>query len=57
MSQAIHAMARQREDLIYRPDLKARKEYAKLYTLYRQLADGAGPVANAMRELRRLTPT
>src|SRR5688572_31043349 len=27
ISQAIHAMARWREDLVYRPDLRARKEY------------------------------
>jgi L-ribulokinase len=26
-SQAIHAMARQREDLVYRPDLPAKREY------------------------------
>jgi L-ribulokinase len=54
VSQAIHAMARQREDLVYRPDLKARKEYDALYGLYRKLADGAGTVAEVMRELKRI---
>jgi len=52
LSQAIHAMARQREDVMYRPDLEARKKYAKLYPLYRELADGEGPVAGVMRTLR-----
>jgi len=52
VSQAIHAMAHQREDLVYRPDLQARKEYDKLYALYRTLADPAGPVTAVMRQLR-----
>lgn len=51
-SQAIHAMARQREDVVYRPDLGARREYNRIYPLYRTLADGAGPVASVMRALR-----
>ena len=54
ISQAIHAMARQREDVMYRPDLRARREYDKVYALYRKLADGGGTVANVMRELRGL---
>jgi L-ribulokinase len=54
MSQAVHAMARQREDLVYRPDLRARKAYARVYALYRKLATGDGVVANVMRELREL---
>src|SRR5205807_7180677 len=45
MSQAIHAMARQRDDLTYRPDLRARKQYAALYPLYRALADGGAALA------------
>ena len=53
VSQAIHAMAHQREDLVYRPDLQARKEYDKLYAMYRTLADPAGPVTAVMRELKR----
>jgi len=52
VSQAIHAMARQREDAVYRPDLRARREYNRLYPLYRKLAEGDGAVASVMRELR-----
>ena len=52
VSQAVHAMARQREDLTYRPDLRARRAYDRLYPLYRRLADGTGPVAAVMRDLR-----
>jgi L-ribulokinase len=55
ISQAIHAMARQREDVTYRPDLKARKDYERLYPIYRRLADGNGQLATAMRELRALS--
>src|SRR5207248_10480738 len=54
ISQAIHAMARQRDDLVYRPDLRARKDYTKLYTLYRSLAECNGPLARVMRELRNI---
>jgi L-ribulokinase len=53
VSQAIHAMARQREDLVYRPDLQARKEYETLYALYRQLANPTGALTTVMRQLRR----
>jgi L-ribulokinase len=53
VSQAIHAMAHQREDLVYRPDLVARKEYERLYGLYRRLGDPRGMVAEVMRELRK----
>jgi L-ribulokinase len=52
ISQAIHAMARVREDLVYRPDLDARAAYERLYAMYRELTDGSGPVAQVMRELR-----
>jgi L-ribulokinase len=54
VSQAIHAMARQREDLVYRPDLSARRRYDQLYALYRTLAAGNGAVAATMRELRAI---
>lgn len=54
MSSAIHAMARQREDVIYRPGLQARREYDKIYRIYRSLADGQGALARTMRELRTL---
>ena len=52
LSQAVHAMARQREDLVYRPDLCARRAYEQLYPLYRALAQSDGPVAQVMRRLR-----
>jgi L-ribulokinase len=52
ISQAIHAMARQREDLVYRPDLQARRAYNELYPLYRSLASSNGEVARVMRKLR-----
>lgn len=51
VSQAVHAMARQRDD-VYRPDLGARRAYHRLYPLYRRLAESDGPVASVMRELR-----
>jgi ribulose kinase len=35
ISQIIHAMAHQREEPVYRPDLRARKQYDKLYEAYR----------------------
>jgi len=53
-SQAIHAMARQREDVLYRPDLQSRKAYDELYKVYRTLADPAGALATSMRRLREL---
>jgi L-ribulokinase len=52
VSQAIHAMARQREDLVYRPDLRARRAYDRLYGMYRQLAARDGALAGVMRDLR-----
>ena len=52
ISQAIHAMSRWREDLVYRPDLQNRKKYEKLYPLYRSLADSDGTVARVMRQVR-----
>jgi L-ribulokinase len=55
ISQAIHAMAPEREDVVYRPDLRARKQYDKLYEVYRSLCAGDGTVARAMRRLRDLT--
>jgi L-ribulokinase len=51
MSQAIHAMARQREDLVYRPDLTARRKYEQIYHLYRSLTDPNGAAASVMRKL------
>jgi L-ribulokinase len=54
ISQAIHAMAPEREDLVYRPELRARKRYDKLYEIYRSLCAGDGEVAASMRHLREL---
>jgi L-ribulokinase len=54
ISQAIHAMARQREDVTYRPDLRARREYDRIYAMYRRLADGNSLLAGVMRDLRSL---
>ena len=51
ISQAIHAMAPEREDLAYRPDLAAKKQYQKLYGLYRSLADNEA-LRSTMRQLR-----
>jgi L-ribulokinase len=51
VSQSIHAMAPQCDDLLYRPDLRARKEYAHLYALYRRLADDE-TVTRLMHDLR-----
>ena len=54
ISQAIHAMARQREDLVYRPDLDRKHAYERLYPLYRTLTDPNGSTAKVMRQLREL---
>ena len=54
ISQAIHAMARVRKDLIYRPDLRARKEYGTIFPLYRELTQCNGIMAETMRGLRHL---
>ncbi|MGE5609815.1 MAG: ribulokinase [Bacillota bacterium] len=55
ISQAIHAMSRLRTDLEYAPDPKARKQYDKLYPLYRSLSDTNGSLATIMRKLRDLS--
>lgn len=52
VSKAIHQMARQREDLTYRPQPESRASYEKLYALYRSVGACDGPLATAMRELR-----
>lgn len=53
VSQAIHAMARQRDEPAYRPDLRARREYARLYPLYRALA-GDQTLVKVMHDLRNV---
>jgi L-ribulokinase len=52
IADAIHAMARQRPDLIYRPDPQRRRRYEALYPLYRALARPEGTLAQTMRQLR-----
>jgi len=52
MSQAIHAMAPQRQDVMYRPDLRARKAYDRLYEVYRSLVADPGQLTGLMRRLR-----
>ena len=53
MSQAIHAMAPEQDELIYRPDLAARKAYDKLYEVYRSMVRDPGVLTDAMRRLPR----
>ncbi len=55
ISQAIHAMAPEREEPVYRPDLRARRQYDKLYEIYRSVTRPDTQVANAMRALRELS--
>jgi L-ribulokinase len=50
VSQSIHAMARQREDLVYRPDIRARNHYDVLYARYRKLGDALVPVLRTLRD-------
>jgi len=57
VSDAIHAMARQRQDLIYRPRAEAQRQYEKLYIMYRSIGDCDGVVARTMRQLRELAPS
>lgn len=54
ISQAVQAMSRWREDLVYRPDLAARRAYDGVYELYLKVSDGAGTAAEVMRRLREL---
>ena len=54
IADAIRAMARVREDLVYRPNAQAHRRYSALYPIYRDLALADGTVARAMRALREL---
>jgi L-ribulokinase len=54
IGEAIAAMARVREDVVYRPEAAAVARYADLYALYRELGRNDGSVANVMRILRAL---
>ncbi|HEX3357229.1 MAG TPA: FGGY-family carbohydrate kinase, partial [Tepidisphaeraceae bacterium] len=53
ISQAIHAMAPEREDVVYRPDLVSKKQYAGLYRQYRVMAED-GTLLKVMRGLREI---
>jgi L-ribulokinase len=52
IGEAIGAMARVRENVVYRPGAAAVARYADLYALYRELGRTDGTVANVMRILR-----
>lgn len=52
MASAIQAMARQRTDLRYEPNLANHAAYDRLYGLYRRLGASDGTLAQVMRELR-----
>ena len=52
IADAIHAMSRLRTDQQYQPNPKAKKQYDRLYALYRDLADPKGRLTAAMRDLR-----
>jgi L-ribulokinase len=49
---AIGAMARQRKDLVYRPNAGAVEKYEALYGMYRSLAGVMGTESGLMRRLR-----
>ena len=51
---AVRAMARQRADLLYRPNPDAHAQYDKLYAIYRSMTQCDGTMAQAMRDLRQL---
>jgi L-ribulokinase len=55
IASAIGAMARVRDDLVYRPDAATRDRYDALYYLYRELSESDGPLATTMRRLRGLS--
>lgn len=52
---AVSAMARQRTDLVYRPNEASQKKYDALYRAYRTLAAGDGAVASVMRSMRQMS--
>jgi L-ribulokinase len=51
---AIRAMARQREDLVYRPVTQDAAQYEKVYAMYRSLAGDDAGLKRVMRSLRDL---
>jgi L-ribulokinase len=50
--EAIRAIAREREDLSYRPEAAASARYEALYGLYRELAAADGALRGVMQKLR-----
>lgn len=54
MAEAIRAMARVRQDVVYRPNPEAHERYRMIYPIYQELATGGGAVADVMRRLRRI---
>jgi L-ribulokinase len=54
VADAIHAMARQRDDLVYRPNAETARRYDAYYAIYRSLGAPNGPIADAMHRLRGL---
>jgi L-ribulokinase len=55
IASAIRAMARLRDDLVYRPDPTTTPHYDALYSMYRDLAESTGPLPTTMRRLRELS--
>jgi L-ribulokinase len=54
MSAAIQEMARQRDDIVYRPRPAEQLRYDRLYELYRSISQPEGSLAQTMRALRTL---
>jgi L-ribulokinase len=52
LAEMIGEMARQRQDLEYRPQLGTSEKYNAHYALYRTVAESKGTLARVMRELR-----
>jgi len=52
LAETIDEMARQRQDLVYRPEGAASRKYQSLYADYKALADPDGTLARVMREVR-----
>ncbi|EQD40499.1 L-ribulokinase, partial [mine drainage metagenome] len=52
ITDTIRAMARQRTDLAYEPDVANARQYDNLYTFYRKMTDANGVIAGVMHGLR-----
>ena len=55
IADAIRAMARQRLDVAYEPDVANAQQYDNLYALYRKMTDANGVIAGVMHSLRSFT--